>query len=109
MTTAAACRKCGGDKPNDGKCRPCAAAAARERYHRDPEKYRQRERERRERMGRDAYNEHQREYRAKEPEKHSEWAKEKNLARFGLTPEGFEELLESQDGGCAICGRTAPS
>lgn len=26
------------------------------------------------------------------------------LAQFGLTPEQYEEMLEAQSGGCAICG-----
>lgn len=28
------------------------------------------------------------------------------LSRYGLTPEAYEEMLESQGGGCAICGKT---
>lgn len=28
------------------------------------------------------------------------------LARYGLTPEAYEALLLTQNGGCAICGRT---
>lgn len=31
-----------------------------------------------------------------------------SLARHGLTPEGFDSLLASQDGACAICGKVDP-
>jgi len=27
-----------------------------------------------------------------------------NLAAYGLTPESFDQMLEEQHGGCAICG-----
>lgn len=29
------------------------------------------------------------------------------LKRFGLTPEDFQDVLDEQGGGCAICGRSA--
>lgn len=34
------------------------------------------------------------------------WSRRNNLASFGMTEDGYQRLLASQGGGCAICGRT---
>lgn len=38
--------------------------------------------------------------------KKSRFNRRAKLAKYGLTPEGYQELLESQGGACAICGVT---
>ena len=64
------------------------AAEARVRYAADPT------------IGRDAA----RRYRAADPERAAEIDRRHHLkVTYGLTPEGFDALVESQNGVCAIC------
>lgn len=95
------CRKCGQEKPHlefyahrrtgDGRanyCRDCAKAYQRQR--RDAAKTAE-------------YNK----LRQLDPvrrRKHEQNIKAWRLKLYGLTPEGYNALLEAQDGRCAICG-----
>lgn len=38
--------------------------------------------------------------------KRQEQGRKQKLAKYGLTPEGYQELLDAQGGACAICGAT---
>lgn len=49
--------------------------------------------------------EYQREWRAKNPEKVAEMRFRERLRVYGLTPETYQALLDSQGNACAICER----
>lgn len=71
----------------------------RERYRRYTGKWRENNKEK--------YNAYMREYRAKNHDQALALdAKSQLKRRYGLTPEQFESLLNSQDLSCAICGTT---
>src|SRR5260221_6777858 len=84
------CNKCGLDKPladfhnstrsSDGKwayCKKCSNARALKWYHSN-----------------------------KDSEEYRKFAFRQRLARYGLTEASYADLLASQGGGCAVCGRT---
>lgn len=59
---------------------------------------------------RDARNQKQRErYRTDEEYRKRKRIRNRNssLKRFGLTPNDYQDVLDEQGGGCAICGKTA--
>ena len=94
------CTGCGKTKPlsefgkrkgvRDGRksrCKECRKASARGYQARNREKY----------------NAYQRGYNAR----HKETIADRKLMRtFGITLADYDEMLEAQDGGCAICGTT---
>ena len=47
-------------------------------------------------------------YRDSDPERYKRYAREGGIRKHGLEPEGYAEILEAQNGGCAICGSTKP-
>jgi hypothetical protein len=59
---------------------------------------------------REAIAEYQRRYFAEEIDRRPDHVKKRRLRnqlrKYGLTPEQFAEMLEAQDGRCAICGDT---
>lgn len=61
------------------KCKLCQAAQAREWFHNNKE-------------------------RAKENRRRHTW-----ITKYGITTEDYEQLLEKQDGVCAICGKDEPA
>jgi hypothetical protein len=71
---------------------------SRKDYAQDPEKHREYARRYRE-----AHLEERREYNRLYAQRNRE---NKRLMRFGITAEQYAELLESQGGGCALCGAT---
>ncbi|MGH9223421.1 MAG: endonuclease VII domain-containing protein [Acidimicrobiales bacterium] len=89
-----------------GDCKACNAAASRVRYQADPavavarvKRWQQANPER--------VNAYRRQCRADPQVKRAE--RSSSLQRqYGLTVDGYEAMLEQQDGGCGICGR-APS
>lgn len=76
-------------------CKPCTNERMkgydRASQERDPEKYRERKRAELAR------------FKEKHPELHRAHTRKNNLRKYGLTPEAFDEMLESQEGKCAIC------
>lgn len=43
-----------------------------------------------------------------DPEHFKKWAHERGFSRYGLTEEEYNDLLEAQNGGCAVCGSKVP-
>jgi len=101
-------------RAKDGKqyaCRHCARASARRWRHENPEMVeanRRREREakrgRETALGREKVNKYQREWKRANPEKVRGYAHSQHLKRCGLTPEGYQALLEAQGNCCRMCG-----
>lgn len=109
------CIKCGELKPLDdfyrmagmrdghrNDCKACSLAAKAARYRANPEPARERARR----------------WNAENKERRAEWMaqyrasggrraadRRYHLSKFGLTPDDYDRMLESQNGGCAICGR----
>lgn len=50
--------------------------------------------------------EYVRAWKAANPERHERHKRTAALKRYGLTPEQYDEILEAQGGGCAVCGAT---
>jgi len=48
-------------------------------------------------------------WRKNNPERAREQSYRKRLAKFGLTLEQYQEMLEQQDGVCKICGKENPN
>lgn len=74
---------------------------------RDPEKVRERNRigmQKRRDANREKYREQMRKWNRENPEKIRAKSLRIHLRTFGLTPEMFQEMLDAQGGGCAICG-----
>lgn len=113
------CRVCGERKPVDefykaagcvdgrrGDCRTCFQATARVRKEANPE-LKQVARERTQRWRQEnpeRYAANQQRFKDSGGMKKSlrKWHLRKN---YGLTPEQYDEMLERQGGGCAICGK----
>ena len=54
---------------------------------------------------REKMREYQREWRARNLEKHQKQARRRHLAKaYGLTIEALAEMMARQDGHCAVCG-----
>lgn len=81
-------------------CKPCRKIRQQEEYYKNKKKYAERSKK----------------YRAKNQDKIrlKEAARERNpevsrryqlKRRFGITPEQYQELLDKQDGNCAVCGK----
>ena len=84
------------------QCKKCLAEKASIRYAANKDKILQKEKERR-LANLKEYNEKQRNRYYSNADKTREY----NLKRyFGITLDQYSELLESQNGGCAICGKT---
>ena len=45
-------------------------------------------------------------WKADNPERARYIARKSKLAKYGITPEDYDRMLEEQGGGCAICGKT---
>ncbi len=110
------CKVCGETKPldefyankggRDGRrpdCKVCNLATRRAKYLEDPGKYIERV-QRWQRENPDRYKAKLREYAESGKKKISD--RKSHLKRkYGLTVEQYDEMLEGQGGGCAICGR----
>ena len=84
------CYKCGGDVyRNAPYCKTCWAAYMKERYAREPEKYRKLSAK----------------WRVENPEKRKEIDIRQNFKRMGVTQEWYEEKAASQGYVCEICGK----
>jgi hypothetical protein len=119
MDETKVCRVCGKRKPVDefyrasgcvdgrrGDCRSCFQAAARDRKEANPE-LKQVARERTQRWREDnpeRYAENLRRFKASGGMKKS-LRKWHLRTKYGITPEQYDEMLERQGGGCAICGK----
>lgn len=106
------CKKCEEEKPLEdfgrtGKyykshCRKCLNESSSLRYHTNKEVILAKERQKRA-ENIEAYRAKQNEIYHKNPGKTREY----NLKRYyGLTIDQYNEILSSQGGGCAICGKT---
>jgi len=111
------CKKCGVEKSETAEffrsngfkglrnsCRDCEAAARREYYAKNPEKHCEATRK----WCRDNPEQHaatKRKWCRKNPDK---IAAHHRKANYGLTDGDFKNLLELQQGGCAICGFVFP-
>jgi hypothetical protein len=84
-----------------GECKGCFKERAAKRYRENPEPVKQRARQW-QRDNHERHAEYMRGYRASG--RRSEVDRRSHLRRkFGITPERYDEMLEAQGGGCAIC------
>lgn len=109
------CRECGGPKPRgrgrklcDG-CRAVAAERERERGRDLSRRHYQRNREEIIARSKRYAEQNAEKVAAYKRERHaaeqaSGAAHARTLVRYGLTPDDYQRLLDSQAGGCAICG-----
>lgn len=119
MSLTKTCRLCGETKPIEefykapgcvdgrrGECRTCFQSSAVARKEANPE-LKEIARQRTAKWiedNQDRYREYKRSYRQTDSFEKSfrKWHLKKN---YGLTPEQYDEMLERQGGGCAICGK----
>jgi hypothetical protein len=82
-------------------CKACNLAAKAARYRANPEPARQRVKDW-QRLNPERYAANQARYRA-DGRKSAADRRSHLKRKFGITPEQYDEMLASQDGGCAIC------
>jgi hypothetical protein len=71
-------------------CRACEPAIRRKRYL----------------ARKDAHNDYARRYREDDPERHARYVRRHALKKlYGITPEQWDEMYETQEGRCLICGK----
>lgn len=74
-------------------CGMCCREYAKKRYHKNPE-------------ARDYIAEHNKVYREVHKERYGKMSRAYNLrTKYGMTSENYEQMVEDQNGVCAICGK----
>lgn len=91
------------------RCRACSAEAQRKHYQNPENRKKQTARAKRQRAAREHYREMEKKRYYNHPERFAAASRKYLLRKWGLTSEQFEQMLQNQGGGCAICGATENS